>query len=227
MDDELGPFPDSCSLDTGPDAEPTAEYAAARGDSLQRMARDRILIDDRSYMAPELQQWIFDQLSTGSPGGFEVYGGNLSYTVNAKRKLASSDETELQSKAYIVDKHNPRASKPTVYIEARWQGKKTRPATPPLAERKDGKRPRQRPKPLPPSFKVSGFYRVTGEALRKIELLAQAASQEKRRVLAKLEEHNFTPSEMGAVLYIVLPSSYECSSRMSCGNCSRRRRGRR
>ena len=81
VDDQLGLFPDSCSLDTGPDAVPAAEYPTTRGDPLQRIA-----------------ELIFDQLGTGSPGGLEVYDGNLSYTVNTKRNLASSDETELQSK---------------------------------------------------------------------------------------------------------------------------------
>jgi hypothetical protein len=86
-------------------------------------------MDERSYMSPDLQRWIFDQLGTytlssksslssadtsGSPGALKVYNGNLPYTETAKRKLVFSNETELRSKAYIVDKQNPRASKPPV-----------------------------------------------------------------------------------------------------------------
>jgi hypothetical protein len=57
----------------------------------------------------------------------------------------------------------------------------------------------------PDNIKVWGFYRVTGEALRKIERL----HHKNRRALAKLAENDLESSEMGAVLYIVLPCSYE------------------
>ena len=82
------------------------------------------VILERPHTARDLQQWIFDQLDTynlssgssissanlaGSRGGLEVYKRNLSYNKNKQRKLFSSNETELLSKAYIVD---DRASKP-------------------------------------------------------------------------------------------------------------------
>lgn len=94
----------------------------------QESMMDVILIDDQSYTAGDLQRWIFNQLDTyedslssgssissanvaGSPGGLEVYKRNLSYNENKQRKLFSSNEAELLSKAYIVDL---MASKPLV-----------------------------------------------------------------------------------------------------------------
>ena len=74
------------------------------------------------------------------------------------------------------------------------------------------------------------LYRVTGEPLKKIERLSQKkkkkrkeeefcctseeeAEPKNRRALAKLPENDLTASDLGAVLYIVLPSSYEPMTR--------------
>jgi hypothetical protein len=82
----------------------------------------------------------------------------------------------------------------------------------------------------PDKIKVCGFYRVNGELLKKIERLSQKkkkkrkeeefcctseeeAEPKNRRALAKLPENDLTASDLGAVLYIVLPSSYEPMTR--------------
>ena len=90
---------------------------------------DTVIIDDRSYRAPELQQMIFeelrdycDSLSQGQGssldgrsmrGGvatppIDVFQANLSYSQNARRLLKSSDRRELRQKAYIVDTQRDR-----------------------------------------------------------------------------------------------------------------------
>jgi hypothetical protein len=60
----------------------------------------------------------------------------------------------------------------------------------------------------PANIKVCQFYRVAGDVLRKIERL-ERLNQKDRRVLAKDPENNLTASDLGPVLYIVLPSKYE------------------
>jgi hypothetical protein len=92
---------------------------------------DTVIIDDRSYRAPELQQMIFeelrdycDSLSQGQGScldgrsmrgvvetpPIDVFQANLSYSQNARRLLKSSDRRELRQKAYIVDTHRDRPS---------------------------------------------------------------------------------------------------------------------
>ena len=264
---------------------------------------DVILIDDQSYTAGDLRRWIFNQLDTyslgsgssissanvaGSPGGLEVSPRNLSYNENKQRKLFSSNEAELLSKAYIVDL---MASKPLVsscdepgpstvnipgikeniqlcpcppgddnsrlaYIGAGWKkNAATRKAPPCGTERSGGKKAKTTTQQAPGAaaasqlhqasifaesqdgaeedalassrsadqtvlpaddckdadlnpdkIKVWGFYRVTGEVLRKIERLCK---QPNRRALAKDKENTLTIRDLGPVLYIVLPSSHE------------------
>ena len=130
-----------------------SETATSQQPQATREGLELYFIDERSYMSPDLQRWIFDQLGTytlssGSslssadtsdiPGALKVYNGNLPYTENAKRKLVFSNETELRSKAYIVDKQNPRGSKSPVsscnetqpYIGAGWSKNNSKRASP-------------------------------------------------------------------------------------------------
>jgi hypothetical protein len=108
--------------------ETALPYAQDGSQELHKLDLDTVIIDDRSYRAPELQQMIFeelrdycDSLSQGQGsrldgrrmrGGVEtpidVFPGNLSYSQNARRLLKSSDRRELRQKAYIVDTQRDR-----------------------------------------------------------------------------------------------------------------------
>jgi hypothetical protein len=227
-------------------------------------SQDTMLIDDRimeqmSYMDPEVQKWVFHQLLRNERGipGVAVFDRSLSYTDNVKRKPFTSQD--LQDTAYIVDQ-KPWAIKPLspgenepstfnppgkkgniqligyvngVYDEkapgdqdwrlaynfAGWKKNKTRKRKAPADDDAN-----------PDNIKVCGFYRVTGEPLKKIERLSQKkkkkrkeeefwctseeeAEPKNRRALAKLPENDLTASDLGPVLYIVLPSSYEPMTR--------------
>ena len=194
----------------------------------------------------------------GIPGpSVAVFDRSLSYTENVKRKPSTSQD--LLGTAYIVDQ-KPWAIKPLspgenepstfnppgkkgniqligyvngVYDEkapgdqdwrlaynfAGWKKNKTRKRKAPADDDAN-----------PDNIKVCGFYRVTGEPLKKIERLSQKkkkkrkeeefwctseeeAEPKNRRALAKLPENDLTASDLGPVLYIVLPSSYEPMTR--------------
>jgi hypothetical protein len=278
-----------------------APVAAGQDTAIQPwMSRESMVevILERPHTARDLHQWIFDQLDTyslssgstissanvvGSPGGLEVYKRNLSYNENKQRKLFSSNTTELQSKAYIVD---DRASKPLVssrddpgpsylnkpgvkeniqlcpcppgddnsrlaYLGGAWlnwqQKKETATGTAPLhgTERSSGKKAKTTTQPAaishrpstfaeshdaaeedfapaltglsadagmdadlnPDNIKVWGFYRVTGEVLKKIERLCKQPNR--RAVACKQPENNLSMKDLGPTLCIVLPSSYD------------------
>ena len=71
---------------------------------------DAMIIDDRSYLAPQLQRRIFEELrdyhgASHQGSRLDVFASNLSYSQNRERLLThlSSDLSELRKKAYIVD----------------------------------------------------------------------------------------------------------------------------
>lgn len=72
---------------------------------------DTMIVDDKSWRAPQLQRWIFKELGefcaatrTGVEygGGLEVLPAVPFYNENVARMLKTSDPAELRRKAYIV-----------------------------------------------------------------------------------------------------------------------------
>ena len=79
---------------------------------------DAMVADDRSYCAPQLQLWIFRELSryyasrrAGTTyDGLDIFPTNLRYSTNAARLLETSDSDELRRKAYIIRRDGSRAA---------------------------------------------------------------------------------------------------------------------
>jgi hypothetical protein len=227
-DDDVGASTGSLNAVKVPDGDgmnPEAEYSkdGDLGD---------ILIDDRSYHAPDLQRWIFQHLNQYRSGcrDLEVFASNLTYSQNAERKLATSNAIELQRKAYIVDSlvtspnSKPRPSdspEPSVFnTPGILTAIKLLPFPSGDEDSRlgcfgcDWKKPRRKvgadeaDDTNPKRIKVWGFYLLTGDVLEKVKNLNNADIKlRERRKLSSTVDLN--KSELGAALYIVLPADYE------------------
>ena len=96
-------------LAEGDGAQPEADAANA-----VRLDLDVTLVDDRSYLAADLQRLVYEQLQKHRTGESElqVFSSQLTYRHIAHRKLEVATRSEWKRKPYIVDAAYAKAIDP-------------------------------------------------------------------------------------------------------------------